>query len=283
MKILLTGGTGYIGSRVLQRLSAAGHDVTAIVRSEESAARLDPAAGAHPLVADLFDDQLLTGVFGDHDAVIHTAAGSDADDEAMNTAVIEAAERAFSGSGKHLILTGGIWTYGSSPTVDEQTPPAPPQVTAWRLAGESAVLAGDYHGNVIQPAIVYGYGTGLPSLVVAAAQNGTSIGEGTQHWTTVHVDDLADLYLLVLEKAPAHEAYVAASGDNPTTLELARAVNAEAGPGTAEAAIEQVGPLLAEALLLDQQADAAKAKALGWRPQRPTLTKLLAAGYPEDR
>jgi nucleoside-diphosphate-sugar epimerase len=99
----------------------------------------------------------------------------------------------------------------------------------------------------------------------------------------VHVDDLADLYLLVLEQAPPHQAYVAASGVNPTTLELARAVRTSAGPGTAESAVQLLGPQLAEALLLDQQADGAKAKALGWRPQRPTLVELLATGYPADR
>jgi nucleoside-diphosphate-sugar epimerase len=283
MKILLTGGTGYIGSRVLDRLLGAGHEVTAVVRSEESAARLDRAGGATPLVGDLFDDLWLTAEIKDYDALVHTAAGSDGNDAEMNAAIIEAAERSFAGSDKRLILTGGIWTYGSGADISETTAPRPPELTAWRLAGEDAVLAGEYHGNVIQPAIVYGYGAGLPGLVVEAAKDGISIGEGSQHWTTVHVDDLADLYLLVLEQAPPHQAYVAASGVNPTTLELARAVRTSAGPGTTASAVQLLGPQLAEALLLDQQADGAKAKALGWRPQRPTLVELLATGYPADR
>jgi nucleoside-diphosphate-sugar epimerase len=280
MKILLTGGTGYIGSRVLARLLDAGHDVTALVRSEESAARL---SGGTPLVGDIFDDLWLTAEIKAYDALIHTAAGSDGRDDELDAAVIEAAERSFAGSDKHLILTGGIWTYGSSADIQESAEPQPPAITAWRLAGEGAVLAGDYHGNVIQPAIVYGHGQGLPTLLAAAAQEGTAIGDGSQHWTTVHVDDLADLYLLVLEKAPAHEAYAAASGTSPTMLDLARAVRPDAAPGTAEDAARRFGPALAEALLLDQQAGAAKAKALGWAPSQPTLVELLAAGYPADR
>jgi nucleoside-diphosphate-sugar epimerase len=280
MKILLTGGTGYIGSHVLDRLLSAGHDVTAVVRSEESAGRL---RGGTPLVGDLFDDLWLTGEIKRYDAVVHTAAGSDGHDDELDAAIIEAAERSFAGSDKRLVLTGGVWTYGSGAAIKESDEPRPPAITAWRIPGETAVLAGDYHGNVVQPGIVYGYGQGLPTLAVAAAHDGTSIGDGTQHWTTVHVDDLADLYLLVLEQAPPHEAYVGASGVNPTALELARAANPDASPGTAQAAAERLGGPLAEAFLLDQQTDAAKAKALGWKPTRPTLVELLQAGYPADR
>lgn len=280
MKILLTGGTGYVGSHVLDHLLAAGHDVTAVVRSEESAGRL---RAGRPLVGDLFDDLWLTNELKEYDAAVHTAAGSDGHDDELDAAIIEAAERSFSGSDKRLLLTGGIWTYGSGDAIVETDPPNPPAITAWRLAGEAAVLAADYHGNVIQPGIVYGYGQGLPTLVVATANDGTSIGDGTQHWATVHVDDLADLYVLVLEQAPPHEAYIAASGVNPTTLELARAVNPDAVAGTAQAAAERLGAPLAEALLLDQQSEAAKAKALGWHPSRPTLVELLEAGYPADR
>jgi nucleoside-diphosphate-sugar epimerase len=274
MKVLLTGGTGYIGSRVLSRLLAAGHDVTALVRSEESAARLD---GGTPLVGDLTDDLWLTGLIKEYDALIHTAAGGDGRDDELDFAVIEAAERSFSGSDSRLIITGGIWTYGSSSNITEDDEEKPPALTAWRLPGQDAVLAGDYHGNIIKPGIVYGYGTGLPTMLEPDL-----VGDGRQHWTTVHVDDLADLYVLVLEKAPEHEVYLAASGDNPTVRELAEARFGDVRTSSPEDTRQRYG-VLSEAFLLDQQADAAKAKALGWNPSRPTLLELFASGYPTDR
>ena len=274
MRILLTGGTGYIGSHVLDRLLAAGHDVTAIVRSEESAARL---SGGTPLVGDLFDDLWLTGLIKDYDGLIHTAAGADGRDDELDFAVIEAAERSFSGSDKHLIITGGIWTYGTSTHIAEDDEESPPMLTAWRLPGQEATLAGDYHGNVVKPGIVYGYGRGLPTMIEPDL-----IGDGAQHWTTVHVDDLADLYLLVLEQAPPHQAYLAASGDNPTVRELAEARYAEVRASTSDDTRQRYG-VLTDAFLLDQQTDAAKARALGWSPSRPTLVELMAAGYPTDR
>ena len=53
MKILLTGGTGYIGSAVLDRLTTAGHEVTAVVRSDDSRAKVEQT-GATGVVGDLF-------------------------------------------------------------------------------------------------------------------------------------------------------------------------------------------------------------------------------------
>ncbi len=76
MKILLTGGTGFIGRAVLGRLIEEGHEVTAVVRSESSATKV-AQAGATALVGDLFDAGWLIDQLRGHDAAIHTAAGSD--------------------------------------------------------------------------------------------------------------------------------------------------------------------------------------------------------------
>ncbi|MDQ1727298.1 MAG: hypothetical protein QOK14_1343, partial [Frankiaceae bacterium] len=54
MHVLLTGGTGFVGSGVLAALLADGHDVTAIARSEQSAKALD-AAGATAVIGDITD------------------------------------------------------------------------------------------------------------------------------------------------------------------------------------------------------------------------------------
>ncbi|GAA3369320.1 hypothetical protein GCM10017744_088520 [Streptomyces antimycoticus] len=54
MRVLLTGGTGYIGAAVLDRVISRGHQVTAVVRSPEKA-ELVRAKGTEPAVADLAD------------------------------------------------------------------------------------------------------------------------------------------------------------------------------------------------------------------------------------
>lgn len=281
MKILLTGGTGYIGSAVLGALIGAGHHVTAVVRSQPASLAVTDK-GAVGIIGDLFDARWLASELRDHDAAIHTAAGSNERDADMNDAVLTAAIEAFAGTGKPFIHTGGIWTYGNNQAIKETDEPAPPALTSWRPAGEQRLLDADLRASVIQPGIVYGHGGGIPAMLAhAVAEDGTLplIGSGNQHWVTVHVDDLADLYLRVLEHAPGGKAYVAASGINPTVRELGEALSPTVTPESDEATVARLG-LFGEALLLDQQASGERAKSeLGWTPTRPSLVELLTEGY----
>lgn len=281
MKIVLTGGTGLIGSAVLDALVAAGHQVTAVVRSQQSSLKVSDQ-GATGVIGDLFDAPWLASELRGHDGLVHTAAGSDERDADLNDAVITAALDAFAGTDKPFVHTGGIWTYGSSPSISENDEPRPPAITAWRPAGEQRVLDSDVKGSVVQPGIVYGHGAGIPAMLVGAAgEDGalTLIGSGDQHWTTVHVDDLADLYVRVLTQAPGGKAYIGVSGVNPTVRELGEAITDTVTPESAEATTGRLGAF-GEALLLDQQATGDRAKSeLGWQPSSPTLVELLSKGY----
>ena len=278
MKILLTGGTGYVGSAVLDRLTSAGHEVTAVVRSDDSRAKVEQT-GATGLVGDLFDSAWLREQLATHDAAIHTAAGSDADDQALNTSVVDAAIAAFGGTDNPFVLTGGVWTYGSGDDLTEDRDPNPIPLTAWRVPLEQRLLESDVRATVVQPGIVYGHGAGIPAMLVGQK---SLPGTGDQHWPTVHVDDLADLYVATLE-SPGGQAYLAASGDNPTVRELGEAIGSDVTTQGDQATLDALGPF-GEALLLDQQASGAKPRAdLGWTPSRPSLVELLREGYPSDR
>jgi nucleoside-diphosphate-sugar epimerase len=274
MKILLTGGTGYIGSTILDRLIAANHQVTAIVRSEKSSLQVQDA-GATGVIGDLFDAHWLATELAQHDAAIHTAAGGERDAE-LNDAVIDAAIKAFGGTDKPFIHTGGIWIYGNNSSISETDELQAPAITAWRLAGEKRLLESNVKASVIQPGIVYGHGQGIPAMLAPHDGTLTLFGGGGQHWTTVHVDDIADLYVLALENAPGGEAYVGVSGQNPTVRELGEAVTPNVTPESDEATLARLGAF-GEALLLDQQASGKKARGLGWTPSRPSLIEELSA------
>ena len=71
-RVFVTGGTGVLGRRVLPQLLADGHDVTAVVRSAAKAETV-LAAGASPVVVDLFDRTSITAAIDGHDAVAHLA------------------------------------------------------------------------------------------------------------------------------------------------------------------------------------------------------------------
>lgn len=272
MKIMLTGGTGFIGSAVLDHLVEAGHQVTAVVRNQASSLAVEKA-GAVGVIGDLFNTDWLASELSTHDAGIHTAAGSDDKDPALNDAVLDAAISAFADTDKPFVHTGGIWSYGTSSHITETSPVAAPELTAWRAAGERRLLDSGVRASVVQPAVVYGRGAGIP----AGLTQGPLPGTGEQHWTTVHVDDLADLYVRTLE-APGGHTYIAASGHNPTVREIGEALGGEPTFAGDAATLDTMGAF-GEALLLDQQADGAKAKSLGWQPSRPSLLDELASGY----
>lgn len=285
MKILVTGGTGYIGSVVVRKLIEAGHAVTAVVRSASSAHKAEDA-GAVAVIGDHFDTDWVAEKLRVHDAAVHIAAPTDGTAPQLNSAVIDAAIAAFGGADKPFVLTGGIWSYGNNPHITETSPANAAKISAWRGELEQRLLDSRVKASVIEPGIVYGDGAGIASKLVDAPRNADGalilVGSGNQHWTSVHVDDLANLYVTVLEQSPGGR-YLGVSGDNPTVRELGQAV---AGPGGAvvpesdEATRERLGTDFADALLLDQEATGAKARdAFGWKPLQTPLVEELANGH----
>lgn len=270
MRVVLTGGTGYIGSAVLRRLLEGGHDVTAVVRSDDSADAVREA-GAHAELRDLSDAAWFAGILAAADGAIHTADLGGAGDDR----VLDAVEAAFGGTGRPYLHTGGIWSWGSGADLTEQSPLAPPALTAWRADRESRVLNSDVAAAVIAPGVVYGHGGGIPVGVIAGSRDDDGVvglvGSGEQHWTSVHVDDLADLYVRALEQN-ATGTFLAVSGINPTVREFGEAAGAAVRPESDDASRARLGVGFADALLLDQQASGERARtALGWVPSRPSV------------
>ncbi|XVU22483.1 NAD-dependent epimerase/dehydratase family protein [Actinoplanes sp. CA-054009] len=281
MKILLAGATGYIGSALLPRLVTAGHSVTALVR-DETKASVVRGKGAATVVGDITDSALVTRLAAEADAVITVASPGGASSKDDETAFAEAVLQGL-GSGQTFIRTGGVWVHGPG-VIDEDTPRDAPALTAWREAVDTRVLrAPGIRPILIEPGIVYGHGGGIPNVAVASAREGTFVGPGTQHWTTVHVDDLAELYVAALERAEAGSTFLGVSGDNPTTREIGEAVARRLGlesvvPETAEALAGRLGAF-GVALLLDQQASGERAlTALSWKPSRPSLLEEIESG-----
>jgi len=282
MDVLLTGGTGYIGSVVLSELRKAGHAVTAVVRSERAAEQVT-AAGATPVQGDLTDSAWLADQLRRVDGAIHTASPGDATSPAFDRAVIAAAVEAFDGTSKPYVHTSGLWMYGSGEGLTEDSPLNPPALTAWRPAVEADVLDSDLVASIVVPAVVYGHDGGLPRLIVDAPRDGSGrlvlIGDGSQHWGVVHVDDLAVLYVSVLESGRALGRVLGVTEENPTVRDLGEATGADVVGEPASATRERLGEAFADALLLDQQFRLGdKAVALGWSPQGPTLVDDLGTG-----
>jgi len=172
MKLLLTGATGRVGSHLLPRLVAQGHDVRAVARSEVAAGRVK-TAGAEPVLADLMDPDGYRAALDGRDAVVHLAAVlRSTDDDEIRRANLEATRRLagaaldagvarFVFTSTNLVYPGGLGRPASED--DEPAPPA-----AWgaypasKVEAERALLA--LHRDrglglrIVRLAFVYGEG-----------------------------------------------------------------------------------------------------------------------------
>ncbi|MFD7231778.1 hypothetical protein [Streptomyces sp. NPDC059881] len=140
---------------------------------------------------------------------------------------------------------------------------------------------------MVMPGLVYGRSGGLAQSFFV--EPGRSAGAGALHrgrlqpWALVHVDDIAELYVLALN-ATTGSLYAGVGGQNLPLADVDRALSHAAGcPGridalTLEEAVRRMGPI-AEAFALDQQFSGARARReLGWTPTRLDALAELAQG-----
>ncbi|HVI23347.1 MAG TPA: NAD-dependent epimerase/dehydratase family protein [Myxococcales bacterium] len=281
MKVFVTGGTGYVGSAVALRLKKAGHDVSALVRSKEKGGKLQ-AAGIKLVVGDLGNPAGYAATAYGAQAFVHVAQDHGPAMVDLDRKAISTARELLRGSvGGTFIYTSGVWVLGDTgdEPVDEKHPPKPPSAVAWRPAHEQAALELAKDGIravVVRPGIVYGGpGGGIPAMLfgTASKHGATQIpGEGNNHWTMVHRDDLAELYVRLVERAPAGSIFHGNDASTHTLRDIAKACSKVAGKGEVsvlplDKARAQMGPL-ADAFALDQKVSSEKARTeLDWRPR----------------
>ncbi|WP_028937777.1 NAD-dependent epimerase/dehydratase family protein [Pseudonocardia spinosispora] len=274
MQVFVTGGSGYIGRATLAALRRHGIAASALVRTDRSA-EIVAGLGATPVLGTLTDAEVLTGAARASDGVIHLGQAAEADGADIDRTASEAMQAGLGDRGAY-VHTGGTWVYGDTDgVVDEDAPQAPPALVAWRAANEKLVLERPGRPVLVMPGLVYGKSGGLlETFYLSAARGGGAVpcvGDGGNHWSTVHVDDIAELYVLALH-APAGSVYAGVAEGYPTQAEVLTAAAREAGlPETLThlslpEAVALMGPI-AEAFHLDQQVTGARARtALPWLP-----------------
>lgn len=288
MRVLVTGATGLIGGAVAHRLASAGHEVVGLARSDASAAKLADQ-GYTSVHGDLADAVSIAEAAREVEAVVHAASPTDGNRAAYDEAATRAIIDALRGSAKRFLYTSGCLLYGatSDTPATEDSPLYPIDLVRFRQALEGEVLAAaadGVHSIVIRPAWVYGNRGGTAMMMVGSAKENSAaryVGDGKNRWTTVHADDLADLYLLALEKAPAASIFNGAHGAAIPLIEIAHAASEGAGAEgrVAEWPLDEARQVLwgfADAIACDQVISGELAKVeLGWSPSRQSIVDEL--------
>ncbi|KZP31671.1 NAD(P)-binding protein [Athelia psychrophila] len=241
--IFFTGATGYIGGSVLARLLAhpkrGDFKITALVRSEEKAKLLEPL-DVTALIGSTDDLELLKKAASDADVVI---ACTNADDVPAAKAILQGLqlrhEKSKNKSTPVLIHTSGTGVLAdnaagmyATETIYHDSDAAQieslPDTQAHRdvdLLIVEADKAGYLKSYIILPSTIYGIASNrlvdlkiqnprsiqIPSLVRASLdrKQGGMVGEGKNLWPNVHIDDVADLYIVLFDLVTSPSAATA--------------------------------------------------------------------------
>lgn len=295
MKVFVTGATGYIGRSVVAALLRRCHDIVGLARSTEAAQALSDR-GVAPVRGDLDAPEDWAAACASADAVIHLAfqwkpeVASTIEAERRTVSLMLEAAR---GLERPFVFTSGTSVLGDTgdAVFEEDTSIAPHPLDA-RLATERLVLhARGVAGCVVRAPNVYGRGDG-EALFASLRQAGAALravpfatGSDDHLWSFVHVDDLAALFVAVIEQAPAHQLFHAGAQSGLRTREIAHALSLGSGWGgrTREMPLAELRPLFPVAALADywsQNGQSSRAKAeerLGWRPVHLDMLREIAA------
>jgi UDP-glucose 4-epimerase len=281
VRVLVTGGSGFIGSHVLDVLAAAGHEPVVL---DLVPSRHHPAGTYATICGDITDREVTRRAIRGCDAIIHLAAVADVNDvvadpvraDSVNAhgteVILEAARRE---DVARMIYGSTVWVYGNA-DVDEATEDTPLPLpahlyTATKLAGEMYTLSynamygaghtilrfGIPYGPRARPAAV------VPSFVLRA-QLGEALaiaGDGQQARQFVYVEDLAAGIVAALSPQAAGRTYNLVGNERTSVRDIADAVCRQVAP----VPIVHVPERPSDVQLGRVSGERAAAE-LGWRP-----------------
>jgi nucleoside-diphosphate-sugar epimerase len=279
----VTGGSGFVGGALIERLRREGWEVRALARSERAAKRVRQL-GAEPVSGDLDDSGSLRAGAEGSEVAFHAAAkvedwGDPADFERLNVQgtrnVIDACREAGVRRLVHVGTEAALMAGQPLVNVDEDAPLRPDSPVLYsssKAKAEQLVRAANADGVetvVIRPRFVWGRGdsTLLPQIVEMVRSGRFRWVGGGRHLTaTTHIDNSVEGLWLGATKAPAGGVYFVTDGEPVVFRDF---LTAMVGTQGVEIPDKSVPPGVASA--------AARAAEAIWRglrrPGHPPLTR----------
>lgn len=239
MKVAITGATGFVGSRLVERLSAEGHQILVLTRNLAAAQKVFPnleIVAYTPTASGAWQEAIALC-----DGVVNLAGEPIAEkrwtpqqkQEILNSRklgtqkIVEAIAKA-NPKPKVLVNASAIGYYGTSETAtfDETSPPGKDFLAqvcqAWEAEAQKVTQAG-VRLVILRLGIVLGQGGAIAKMIAPfKVFAGGPLGTGRQWFSWIYLDDLVNLIIQALTK-PEMEGVFNATAPNPVRMsELAQ-------------------------------------------------------------
>jgi nucleoside-diphosphate-sugar epimerase len=261
MKILVTGGTGFVGSHLVEKLLTQDHSVVCLVRDQSKAERLFTREKPQFVVGDLDATDALSTAARGVEAVFHvaglTAARSRADFHRVNVQGTQTLVRIVAAKAKDVqrfVHVSSLAACGPTPdgvAANASSKPQPVSQYGWsKLAGEEAVRRSDLPWVIIRPPTVYGPRDTELFRIFKLARTGLVpvLGTGEQSNSFVYIADLVDALAACLN-APEKATYFPSHPGIYTQRELVHHVSRALSEGATSARVIGVPELVARSSL----------------------------------
>jgi uncharacterized protein (TIGR01777 family) len=217
MKVFITGGTGFVGRTLTEKLIEKGHSVTILTRAAGNKHR------KHSSTTLIEGDPSRPGPWQEkvpeHDAIVNLAGASIfsrwtkkekeriLESRVLTTKnLVESLSRR-DGKGKIFLSNSAVGYYGftGDELLDEDNPPGKDFLADVTRQWEAAALAAEEHDArvvICRLGIVLGKGGGALSEMLSLFKKGlgSPLGSGKQWFSWIHEKDLADIYLFLMER-----------------------------------------------------------------------------------
>jgi hypothetical protein len=296
MRIVITGATGFVGRRLVERLQGRGHALSAWVRSPAAAARtlgpdvalIDASGGASAMRAAIAEADAIVNLAGEP---VIGRRWSDAQKQALRDSRVAVTDLIVDGIAaaprpRVLVSASAVGYYGDTGAreVDEESPPGGDFLAELSIAWEAAALRAERLQTrvcLVRIGLVLGRDGGVLGKMVPPFRLGLGgpIGSGAQYFPWVHIDDLVGILIAALERDELHGPMLAVAPGSVTNREFTAALgHALHRPAVFKVPAFALRLALGEsaaALLAGQRALPRRTQALGYQFRFPELAPAL--------
>jgi nucleoside-diphosphate-sugar epimerase len=285
--VFLTDSNNNLSISLLKKLLSNGHHVTVLANTSDAAEEAE-RRGATVIWGDLDKIESYAETLRHNDVVIHNSQILDLQHTHTETNVIETIIKTLRGTNKTFIYTSNLWVLGDTRNpADERSPLAPITLVAPIAHNETLVRESARDGIrsiVVRPGLIYGSENAFVEELIRRGRKERTLsitGSESNHLSLVHIDDVTELFLLVINSGKAGSVYHAVDGRPVPTRELLENIGKLFNIQNREIlnsdeAKKKYGAL-AEAYSLNQQIDNRLTREeLKWQPKNTDLKKYLS-------